>query len=146
MASLIIPAAATVAGAGIQSLGGKSAAKTQAKSAAATLDFAREQEASRSKRYDTAYQNWQQQTAQWNANRNALLRQLGMDIGEAPPMGASAGQTMAQPVSSAQPNMTASAPQAGDFQQGATLADLIRGKGAELGSVWNGPFQGWRTA
>ncbi len=75
-------------------LGGKGAekaAKAQERSAAAALAFAREQEAEQKRRYEQGYGQFNQQTADWYAARNALLNRYGVDInlgsGGLPPAG-----------------------------------------------------------
>lgn len=71
----------TVAGAGISSLGGKSAAKTQAKSQQAALDYQRQKDAQ-------ARAEWEKAMQIYTANRNALLQRYGLSV---PDMGQPGG-------------------------------------------------------
>lgn len=71
--------------------GAEKAAKIQAQSQQAALNFAREQEAEQKRRYEQGYGQFNQQTADWYAARNALLNRYGVDInlgsGGIPPAG-----------------------------------------------------------
>ena len=76
----LILAGASLAGAGVNSLGGKSAAKSQAKSASEALDFAKQEEASRKAEYDQSMELYKQQWNAWNAQRMGLLQRYGVDV------------------------------------------------------------------
>lgn len=102
MASFIVPAAATVASAGIGAAGNKSAAKSAERSNAAALAFQKEQEQYRQKQYD---QNYLPIINSINARRDALLKRYGVtDIPAYPVMNAiNAGQAQ---TASGQPRPT----------------------------------------
>jgi hypothetical protein len=91
MASFIVPAAASLAGAGVGSLGGKAAAKAQERSNAAALEFAKQQDAEKQQRFDAAQKLAEQQYNAWENLRERLLRRLGFDIGGAAAGGAGGG-------------------------------------------------------
>ena len=109
MASIIpavITGGASVLGAGVSSLGGKSAANTQAKTASNALDFAKQQEAQRKSAYDQSMQLYQHQWQAQQARKDALLKYYGFDtsslpgvstVGATPSAGGGATGTPANP-------------------------------------------------
>lgn len=87
-AAVAVPAIASVAGAGISALGSHLAGKSQERSTTEALDFARQQEIDRKKRYADAMAAYKQQYDAWNRARQQLLGYygIGIDLGGAAPM------------------------------------------------------------
>ncbi len=110
-------------------MGGKAAdkaAKAQERSQQAALNFAREQEAEQKRRYEQGYGQFNQQTADWYAARNALLGRYGVDIslgsGGLPP----GGQAPMAPPPGAAPRAAVRP------YQGKTLGQIVEPEAAQM--------------
>lgn len=151
-ASFIVPAAASVIGAGIGAFGQAKATSASSKANEQALAFQREQEASRKASFDTAMKQYESKWNAWNNSRNALLQRYGIDIGSAQPttgnlMGGGQGAPAQPPGAVPRPPQGAPMGPGGQesipMPQGAqTVGAMMGGQRPDLGQWSNWRAQG----